>query len=135
MIDCGEKKRVRHFNDLEVWRKSHDLFLETVNDIKDIPKTEVARIIIEQIIRSIGAIGANIAEGYNARSTKEYIHYLDIACRSTAESENWFYKLRDCRILKKEIAGRRIQLTLEIAKMLYGLIKALEKSRRLSKVN
>jgi four helix bundle protein len=131
MID-NSAKTVRHFTDLEVWRKSHNLFLETAKDIKNVSGTnEVARIIISQITRSIGAISANIAEGFNAVSTKEYIHYLDIARRSTAESENWFYKLRDCGLLNKDKVNIRIRSTLEIARMLQGLIKALVKNRRL----
>jgi four helix bundle protein len=56
---------------------------------------EEPKIIIDQIIRSIGSISSNIAEGFNSRTTKQYLSFLDIARRSAAESENWFYKLRD----------------------------------------
>ncbi|MFH0889174.1 MAG: four helix bundle protein [Planctomycetota bacterium] len=79
-------------------------------------------------MRSIGSIGANISEGFNSRTTKEYIRYLDIAKRTTAESENWFYKLRDANLLNKDISNTRIKMCIEISKMLQGLMTNLFKN-------
>ena len=84
------------FIDLEVWQKAHQLFLDAVKDSDKFPKTDAARIITNQLLRSTGSISANIAEGYNAQSTKEYLHYLDVSIRTCAESENWIYKLGSC---------------------------------------
>jgi four helix bundle protein len=93
--------KVMHFTDLEVWKKAHYLFLAFMQDIQNIPDSIAMREVIKQVVRSIGSIGANIAEGFNSRTTKEYIRYLDIAKRTTAESENWFYKLRDTGSLNR----------------------------------
>jgi len=121
---------IKHFTDLEVWKKSHYLFLDFIKDIEEIPNTIAGREIIKQLVRSIGSIGANIAEGFNSRTTKEYIRYLDISKRTTAESENWFYKLRDANFIKKDIANIRIKACLEISRMIQGLITSLLKRPR-----
>ena len=120
-------KEVRHFRDLMVWQRSHQLFLDVVRDIESFKKDVVLKIIIDQIIRSIGSISSNIAEGFNSRTTKQYLSFLDIARRSAAESENWFYKLRDIGQLEQDKAEARINECVEINKMLYGLMNSLKK--------
>jgi len=82
------KSTVKHFTDLKVWQKAHQLFLDSLKDIDYLPRTEAGRVLENELLRSIGSISANIAEGFNARSTKEYVHYLDIARRTASESEN-----------------------------------------------
>ncbi len=120
-------KEVRHFKDLMVWQRSHQLFLDVVRDIESFKKDVVLRIIIDQIIRSIGSISSNIAEGFNSRTTKQYLSFLDIVRRSAAESENWFYKLRDIGQLEQDKAETRINECVKINKMLYGLMNSLKK--------
>ncbi len=91
--------RVRHFSDLLVWQKSHQLFLSLAKDVRSIPSNSTS------------------AEGFNAPTTKEYLRYLDTARRSTHESENWFLKLRDLQLLNGHIQDRLDACT-EIARML-----------------
>jgi len=121
------KKRVKHFTDLTVWQKAHKLFVNIYTEIEKFPRTVGARIIADQVLRSCGGISANIAEGFNARSTKEYIHFLDIAQRSAAETENWIYKIADCYLLKKHKVALWLDTCYEIEKMLQSLIKSLER--------
>ncbi len=63
-------------------------------------------------------------------TTKQYISFLDITRRSAAESENWFYKLRDIGYLPTEVADARINEWCEISKMLYGLMNSLRKKSK-----
>ena len=81
-------KEIKHFKDLIVWQRGHQLFLDMVRDIENFPRNAVSREIIGQLVRSIGAISSNIAEGFNAMTTRQYISFLDISRRSSAESEN-----------------------------------------------
>ncbi len=60
-------------------------------------------------------------------TTRQYISFLDIARRSTAESENWFYKLRDIGYLKTDVAKNRINECAEISRMIYGLMNSLRR--------
>jgi len=45
-----------------------------------------------------------------------------------AETENWLYKLRDASFLKKELANARVRESIEIQKMLNGLIRSIRDS-------
>ncbi len=58
---------VRDFRDLIVWQKAITLFEHTVADVEKFPNTRAARIIEDQLLRCIGSISANIAEGYGRR--------------------------------------------------------------------
>ncbi len=82
------------------------------------------------MVRIISSISSNIAEGFNSRSTKQYINYLDISKRTTAESENWYYKAKDADLLDRDISEKRIEECIEINKMLQGLINSLSKNIR-----
>jgi four helix bundle protein len=119
-------REIRHFKDLLVWQRSHQLFLDVVRDTENLAKNVVSRVIVDQILRSVGSISSNIAEGFNSRTTRQYVSFLDIARRSAAGSENWFYKLQALGSLRKETSGTRINECMEINKMLYGLMKSLK---------
>ena len=69
--------RVQRFTDLEVWRRSHELFLRLLFDLQSFPNTRVAAILTDQSIRSLGSIGANLAEGFN-RSKAKYLNCLEL---------------------------------------------------------
>jgi four helix bundle protein len=121
------REKVKRFTDLEVWRKSHDLFLCLLSDLESLPSTRVATILTDQCMRSLGSIGANIAEGFN-RSKAKYLNCLDIAIGEANEAENWLYKLRDSKLVAKEQANARVAETIEIQKMLSGLHRAISRT-------
>ena len=59
------------------------------------PKTRASWIIIDQLIRAITSIGANIIEAQAASSRKDFINYLHIALKSGNESKFWLALARD----------------------------------------
>jgi len=122
-------EKVRHFAQLQVWQKAHRLFLQLANDLERLPSNRATWVIADQLLRSVGAISANIAEGFNAPTTKEYLRYLDTAKRSAHESENWLYKLRDLGLINGAIP-ERLSLCDEIVRMLDGLSRSLSTKRR-----
>ncbi len=120
-------KEIKHFTDLIVWQKAHQLFLDAIEDVRKFPKTQAARIVANQLIRSIGSASANTAEGFNSRSLKKYIFYLDTSRNSSSEAENWYYKVRDARWLDIALCGKRIEVCSELQKMLYRMMEKLKK--------
>ncbi|MFW5692689.1 MAG: four helix bundle protein [Thermoguttaceae bacterium] len=116
--------QVNRFTDLQVWRRSHALFLDVLKELDQLPRTRAAAALTDQVIRSIGSIGANIAEGFN-RSKSRYLNALDIALGEANESENWLYKLRDAGYLNPETAKPHIAECIEIEKMLSGLVRSI----------
>jgi four helix bundle protein len=120
-------RKVEHFTDLEVWRKAHSLFVDIYAAIEKPSDRPGSKVLLNQIIRSSGSIGANISEGCLATSTREYVRYLNIAKRTTAETENWLYKLRDVGLMDRKHCGGFVMRCIEIQKMLSGLAKALKR--------
>lgn len=120
-------RKVQRFTDLEVWRKSHVLFLHLLSDLESTPNTRVASILTDQSMRSIGSVGANIAEGFN-RSKAKYLNCLDIALGEANETENWLYKLRDSKLVNRDTANTHVAETIEIQKMLSALHKSISRS-------
>jgi four helix bundle protein len=118
------KGKVDHFTDLDVWRKSHELFLEVLKELDGLPRTRAASALTDQIVRSLGSIGANIAEGFNRRKAK-FLNSLDIALGEANESENWLYKLRDMGFLPRERANAHVRQCIEVQKMLGALMRAI----------
>ncbi len=116
--------KVDRFTDLQVWRRSHALFLAVAHDLENMQQSRMGDIITHQIVRSLGSIGANIAEGFN-RSKAKFLSSLDIALGEANESENWLYKLRDAGHMPRDTANRHVAECIEIQKMLNGLIRSI----------
>lgn len=58
-------------------------------------KTAEGRIIAQQLVRSATSIGANIAEGQDASSKRQFLQYLQIALRSSRETQFWLRLLAE----------------------------------------
>jgi four helix bundle protein len=121
-----KRSKVTRFTDLEVWRKSHALFLRLIVDLEPLPHTRVAAIVTHQTLRALGSVGANIAEGFN-RSKAKYLNSLDISLGEANETENWLYKLRDANLLSRERANEHVMETVEIEKMLSALYRSISR--------
>jgi four helix bundle protein len=117
-------RRIARFTDLEVWRKSHELFLAVLVDLEKLPKTRAASILVDQTIRALGSIGANLAEGFN-RSRAKYLNSIDIALGEANESENWLYKIRDAKFLPAAQVNERIAQIIPIQRMLAALHRSI----------
>jgi four helix bundle protein len=122
----AQYKKVQRFTDLEVWRRSHELFLRLLVELESLPNTRVANILTDQSIRSLGSVGANISEGFN-RSKAKYLSCLDIALGEANETENWLYKLRDSKLVVREAANKHVAEVIEIQKMLSGLCRSISR--------
>jgi four helix bundle protein len=95
-------------------------------DLEHLPHTRAAAVLADQTVRSLGSIGANIAEGFN-RSQRKYLSSLDIASGEAAEAENWLYKVRDAGFMDSDTAAARVRESIEIQKMLSGLMRSISK--------
>ncbi|MCR4411033.1 MAG: four helix bundle protein [Thermoguttaceae bacterium] len=116
--------KIEHFTQLEVWKMAHETFLAVLKDLDGLPRSRTAAILTDQMIRSIGSIGANIAEGFN-RSKAKFLNSLEIALGETHESENWLYKLRDAGLLDRDRANDHVRQCIRIGKMLSALMRSI----------
>jgi four helix bundle protein len=90
---------------------------------KDVTKlTQDKRMIslADQLYRSIGSIGANIAEGYSRGSGKDRVRFYEYALGSAREARTWYFDSR--HILGSEVVDHRLQLLTEIIRLLLTMV-------------
>ena len=57
---CEGGVNMKDFRELIAWQKTTDLFERVVKDVEKFPNTRAARVIEDQVLRSVGSITANI---------------------------------------------------------------------------
>ena len=67
----------------------------------------------------------NIAEGFDRRSNKEFRQFLYISKGSCAEVRSMLYLAKDLKKINNNRFTELYNLTIEISKLLSGLIKTL----------
>jgi four helix bundle protein len=92
---------VTDFKKLQVWRKAHEMTLDTYRVTAAFPREEMYGL-TSQLRRSCASIGANIAEGCGRRSDGEMCRFLQIARGSASETEYHFLLARDMHFLTEK---------------------------------
>src|SRR3989344_8959075 len=79
-------------------------------------------ILLDQLVRSGTSIGANIVEGGNSTSRKEFINYFQIALKSASETLYWLSLLKEINSNEVNKIDILIIECTEIKKMLTTII-------------
>ena len=121
--------RMKSYQDLIVWRKGIDLVEEIYSLTMYLPNSEKYGL-IPQMRRSAISIPANIAEGWGRKSTGNFIQYLNISSGSLAELMTQLEIVKRLKLVDLSEITKSESLGIEISKMLFVLIKNLEKRTR-----
>ncbi len=120
--------KIKSFEDIQSWKKAralnkliYSITLENIEFKKDYG-------LRDQIRRSSISITSNIAEGFDRETNKEFKRFLYIAKGSAAELKSQLYLAFDLGYLKSNEFDILIEEVNEISKLLYGLIKYLNKN-------
>lgn len=116
------------YKDLIVWQKSMDLVDEIYKLVKFLPKEETYAL-SDQMRRSAVSIPSNIAEGYERKSSNEFINFLSIARASRAELETQIYICVRQNYLKQEQVKNAFILCNEIQRMINKFIKNINENK------
>ena len=112
---------IKGYRDLIVWQKSMDLVDEIYKIARLLP-IEERFALSDQMRRSAVSIPSNIAEGYERKSKKEYIHFLSVAKSSRAELETQLYICIRQNFITPEDADKAFGLCSEVGRILNTLI-------------
>lgn len=115
---------VRSYRDLRVWQGSKGLVLSVYKVTQGFPKEEVYGL-TSQMRRAAVSVPSNIAEG-NARSTKEYIRFIDIALGSLAELETQMELSESLGFMTQQQMSELFSQTDVIGRMLRKLSQSLK---------
>ena len=77
-------------------------------DLPDLQRCRESRPHIDQLLRAVGGISANLEEGYGRSGVADRAHFFEYAVSTARESRGWFYRCG--RALSAETEARRIHL-------------------------
>ena len=115
---------MKTFKDLSVWQKSMKLVENTYQIANKFPRVEEYGL-VSQMKRCCISIPLNLAEGFNRRTTKEYIQFVSIAYGSCSELETQLEIAHALKYISKDQYKSILFEITEVSKMLNGLIRSL----------
>ena len=113
------------YKELSVWQKSIDLVKQVYTLTKTFPKEE-RYALTDQIKRAVVSIPSNIAEGNGRNSTKDYIHFLNIARGSLYEVSTQIYIANQLGYIADNVYSELSDEIDIIGRMLNKLVKAID---------
>lgn len=122
------------FENLNAWKESRKLVISVYQLLDGFPKFEKYAL-CDQIRRSIVSVPSNLAEGSGRISTKEQLHFYEIAYGSLMEAYNQLILAADLKYIEEEnLNDLRPQID-KVARMLNGLRSSLLKKVEETTVN
>jgi four helix bundle protein len=117
------------YKDLKVWQKSLNFADKIINLIDEIESSRKHYRLFEQMESAVTSIPMNIAEGKGRNSRKEFMQFLYYARGSLYETTTLLeiFKLRGW--INQNQFDTLEQQSIEIAKMINGLIRTLANSQ------
>lgn len=79
-------------------------------------------ILVDQLVRSGTSIGANIVEGGNSTSKKEFINFFQIALKSASETLYWLALLKETNDRLNDEINVLLKECMEIKKLISTII-------------
>ena len=116
----------RTYKDLIFWRKSFESAVLVIKLAKKLPRDLETKIILNQLLRSVMSVGANVAEGYGRFGPKEFPRYLQISLGSANETENWLLLLKECHPKFNKEIEKIIEKNNEVIRMLAASIQTIK---------
>jgi len=118
--------KIKSFEDLEVWRRSHIIVVQLYRITQNYPRDELYGI-TSQIRRAAISVPNNIAEGAGRYSTKDFIRFLIQARGSLNELSYLIMLSKDLNFINIDDQKPILKEINEIGKMLNAMINSLRK--------
>ena len=126
--DQKEKNKISSVEELEVFKRSHQLTFEIYKITEKFPKSEKFGL-ISQMRRAAASIATNLIEGSHRLNRTEYRYFVGVAKGSAGELKYQFLLVKDLGYLSdNEYLTFKAEVG-EISRMLSGLVKSLSSSR------
>ena len=104
--------------------------LRVIRVYVELPKTELARVLGRQVLRSGTSPGAHCREAFRARSDAELISKLETALQELDETLYWLELLIESDVVRLERLAPLMQEANEIIAIIVTSVKTVKKRRR-----
>ena len=115
----------------EMKERTKQFSLRVIRLFRTLPKTEEARILGKQLLRSATSVGANYRAACRARSDNEYYSKLCIVVEESDETMFWLELLIESKIFESE----RLQPLLNEAEELTKIFASSRSKLKINKVS
>ncbi len=120
---------IERFEEIEAWRAARELTKQIYTASKNgsFSKDYGLR---DQIQRAANSIMANIAEGFDGGSDREFIKFLGYAMRSATEVQSHLYVALDQGYIEQREFESLYNLTIKVKNLTSGFIRYLRSERK-----
>jgi four helix bundle protein len=119
--------RTRHYRDLHVWQKSMELARTVYHETETLPKAELYGL-QSQMRRAAVSVPSNIAEGHGRLDDGYFRQFLATSRGSLFELQTQVELAGDLSLLSSETTRRLMESCDEVARLINGLLGALEEA-------
>ena len=120
------------FENMNAWQEARKLVVAVYQLLDKFPTSEKYAL-CDQIRRAIVSVPSNLAEGSGRISTKEQLHFYEIAYGSLMESYNQLIIAKDLNYIDEEHLNEIQQQIDVVARMINGLRSSIKK--KLDEIN
>lgn len=114
------------YKNLIVYQKAKLLTIEAIKYFSGKQPDRISEILVNQFVRSISSVGANIAEGYGRHYQKSYCQFASIARGSSFESDYWLEVMLGAKRFDEEVIRNFSERDTKLIKILTTMMKNLE---------
>lgn len=111
------------FENLIAWQKAQNLAVEIYSTFKAVRDFDFR----SQVRSAAVSVSNNIAEGFDSRSKKDFVRFLNISRNSCNEVKSMCYLAERLGYLETAKKDELISYCNEVTKILVGLIRSVEK--------
>ncbi len=121
-------------NDKEKFKKEfiQRLIKHSIKAVKfsdKLKKEKINTSVINQFIRAITFIGANVVEAKSAHSKKDYIKFFEISLKSANETKYWLIIIKELIKDNKDETIKVLEETIEISNIIASSILTLKNKK------
>ena len=116
------------FKKLQVWRKAHALALNVHRASLNIRGAQFVSL-RSQLTRAAFSIPTNVVEGNGQESPQQFARFVRFSLNSSSELEYHLMAARDVEVMTATNFKSLTDQTIEVRKMLYGLLRHLERAK------
>lgn len=124
---------MRDYTKIAAWKLADDLAVSVYKATKQFPKEELYGI-TSQLRRAASSVAANIVEGSARESLKDYLHFLQIARGSLAETQYFLHLATRLEFLCEGASNDLGAQCKRVFACLHGLMNAVRKETNVKPV-
>jgi four helix bundle protein len=120
--------KIERFEEIQAWQAARSL-AQNVYQLTQHGGFERDFGLRDQIQKATVSAMANIAKGFDGRSTQEFLRFLGYAFRSATEVQSHLYVALDQAYVRKEDFDAVYQQATEVKKLINGFIRYLSQAK------